>query len=155
MFSDRIWSQMQFTIKWSLVSLVFSGPEWLHVRSLILAMKIMISWFVLTLELSARLQNVQQCICSDWKKLETQSANLQTKSGFEGILSKHFFLFRRRLSSSKCSFIVYCKRSLLTPFCEFCNVTVPNRHAHIRIMRRIWNRPIRNAHICLCDSAGY
>ena len=37
MFSDRIWSQMQFTIKWSLVSLVFSempGPEWLHVRSL-------------------------------------------------------------------------------------------------------------------------
>ena len=36
MFSDRIWSQMQFTIKWSLVSLVFSkmpGSEWLHARS--------------------------------------------------------------------------------------------------------------------------
>ena len=36
MFSDRIWSQMQFTIKWSLVSLVFSkmpGSEWLHSRS--------------------------------------------------------------------------------------------------------------------------
>ena len=57
------------------------------------AVNIMISWFVLTLELSARLQNTRQCICSDWKTLENQSANLQVYSGLEGILSKHFFLF--------------------------------------------------------------
>ena len=57
----------------------------------------MISWFVLTLELSARLQNTRQSICSDWKTLENQSANLQANSGLEGILSKPIFLFRRRL----------------------------------------------------------
>ena len=50
----------------------------------------MISWFVLMLELSARLQNTWQYICSDQKKLENQSANLQANSGLEGILSKHF-----------------------------------------------------------------
>ena len=41
-----------------------------------------------------------------------------------------------------CSFIVYCKRSLPTPFCEFWHVTALNRHAHVRIrpiVRRIRN----------------
>ena len=69
-----------------------------------------------------------------------------------------FFLFRRRLSSSKCSFIVYWKSSLPTLFCECEHVTAPNRHAHVRIVpivRRIRNPPIRNGHICPCDSSGY
>ena len=51
------------------------------------------SWFVLTLELSARLQNTRQYTCSDWKTLENQSANLQANSGREGILLKHVFFF--------------------------------------------------------------
>ena len=70
-----------------------------------------ISWF-LALELSAGLQNTRQCICSDWKTLENQSANLITHFGLEGILSRHFFFvvqffesLRRRLLSSNCSFI--------------------------------------------------
>ena len=49
------------------------------------------------LELSARLQNTWQCICSDWKTLENQSANLQANSGLEGILSKHFFVHKKAL----------------------------------------------------------
>ena len=56
----------------------------------------MISWFVLTLELLARLQNMWQCICSDWKTLENQSTNLQALNfGLEGILSKHFFVQKK------------------------------------------------------------
>ena len=54
---------------------------------LFLAVNIMISWFVSTLELSARLQNTRQRIWRDWKTLENQSANLQANSGLEGILS--------------------------------------------------------------------
>ena len=54
---------------------------------LFLAVNIMISWFVSTLELSARLQNTRKRIWSDWKTLENQSANLQANSGLEGILS--------------------------------------------------------------------
>ena len=65
-------------------------PEQLYVNS----------FFVLTLELSARLHNTRQCICSDWKTLENQSANLQKNFGLEGILSKHL-LFRRRLLKSR------------------------------------------------------
>jgi len=47
-------------------------------------------FFVLMLELSAGLQNTRQYMCSDYKMLENQSANLQANSGLEGILSKHF-----------------------------------------------------------------
>ena len=43
-----------------------------------LAVNIMISWFILTLKLSARLHNLRHWVCSDWKTLENQSANLQT-----------------------------------------------------------------------------
>ena len=61
--------------------------------------------------------------------LETQSANLQAKSGLEGILSKHFFC-------SEEGFKVQNALSLFTvndpaPLCEFWHVTVPNHHAHI------------------------
>ena len=51
----------------------------------------MISSFVLTLELSARLQNTQQYICSDWKTLGNQPANSLANFGLEGIISKRFF----------------------------------------------------------------
>ena len=47
--------------------------------------------YILTLELSARLQNTRQYIYSVWKTLGNQSANLQANYGLEGILSKHFF----------------------------------------------------------------
>ena len=122
------------------------------------AVNIMISWFVFTLELSARLQNTRQCICSDWKTLENQSANLQANSGLEGILSKHFFFVQEKALKFELLFIVYCKRSLPSPFCKFWHVTSPNRHAHLRIMpilTRIRNPPIRNAHLGPWDSVGY
>ena len=61
-----------------------------------LNVNIMISWFVLTLELSAILENAWQCICSDWKTLENQSTNLQANSGLKEF-SQSIFLFRRRL----------------------------------------------------------
>ena len=51
----------------------------------------MISSFVLTLELSAKLQNTQLYICSDWKTLGNQPANLLANSGLEGIILKRFF----------------------------------------------------------------
>ena len=37
------------------------------------------------------LENTRQGICSDWKKLENQSANLQTHFGLGGILLNHIF----------------------------------------------------------------
>ena len=36
----------------------------------------MILWFVLTLELSARLQITRKCICTDWKTLEKNSRQI-------------------------------------------------------------------------------
>ena len=85
----------------------------------------MISWFVLMLELSARLQNTWQYICSDQKKLENQSANLQANSGLEGILSRHF-------CSSEEGFKVRTALSLFTvnnpcqlPFVNFDNSLRP------------------------------
>ena len=57
-------------------------------------------------------------------------------------LPQSIFLFRRRLQSSNCSFIVYCKQSLPTPFCEFWHVTAANRHTHVKIRPIV--RIIRN-----------
>ena len=116
MFSDRIWSQCSsplndfhlplfkpYALLLRLNNLSFFN--WFSLKCLdpksymrvvfFLAMNIMIFWFVLTLELSARLQNTQQCICIDWKTLEIQSANLQANSGLEGILWRHFLVHRR------------------------------------------------------------
>ena len=146
MFSDRIWSQMQFTIKWSLVSLVFSempGPEWLHVRSLFFGHGDHDFLVCFDTRIVGLIAEVQQCICSDWKMLETQSANLQAKSGLEGILSKHFFC-------SEEGFQVQNALSLFTvndptnspPWILTCHCAQPLR-TH---MRRIWNPPIRNIH---------
>ena len=58
----------------------------------------MMLWFVLTLELSARLQITRKCICNDWKTLEKTSRQI-----YKQILAlKEFsqsivFLFSRRL----------------------------------------------------------
>ena len=123
----------------------------------------MISWFVLTLELSARLQNTRQSICSDRKTLENQSANFLSKFWpWRNSLKADFFVQKKALKFELCCYIVYCRRSLPTPFCEFWHVTEPNRHARVRIrpivrrIRNLWeNPPIKNAHICSCDSAGH
>ena len=122
------------------------GPEWWHVcRFFFLNVNITIFWFVLTLELSARLQNTRQSICSEWNKtLENQPTNLKANSGLEGILSKPFFCSEEgfKVRTTLSLFTVNCKRSLPTPFCEFWHVTAPNRHAHVRItpiVRRIRN----------------
>ena len=53
-----------------------------------------------SLELSARLQNTRLCICSDWKMLENQWANLYKRilvKKSQGILSKYFFLQKKAL----------------------------------------------------------
>ena len=47
------------------------GPKYPHAKGFFWAVNITISWFFdtrsLYIELSARLQNMQQCICSNWK----------------------------------------------------------------------------------------
>ena len=80
----------------------------------------MFSWFVLTLELSATLQNTRQYCASaairrGWKTSRQIYQQILALTEF----SQSFFFFRRRLQSSNFSFIVYCKWSLPTPFCEF------------------------------------
>ena len=70
-----------------------------------------------------------------------------------------FFLFRRRLSSSNCSFIVYWNTPCQLPsHCELWHLTAPNHHTHITIgpiVRCVRNPPIKNAHIYPCNYAGY
>ena len=134
MFSDRIWSQMQFTIKWSLVSLVFSempGSEWLHVRSFFFGHEdhdFLICFDARIVGLIAEFAAVHL----QWLEDTGNPVSKFTSNVWPWRNSlKAFFLFRRRLSSSKCSFSVYCKIMILpTPFCEFWHVTVPNCHTH-------------------------
>ena len=57
-----------------------------------------ILWFVLTLELSARLQITRKCICTDWKTLEKKYSRQTYKQILalkdrEGILSEQFFFW--------------------------------------------------------------
>ena len=94
----------------------------------------MISWIFFlnarSLELSARLQNTRQCICSNWKMLENQWANLQANSYLkksQRILSKHFSCAEEgfKVWPALSLFAVNCKWSLQTPFCEFWHVNVP------------------------------
>ena len=111
------------------------------------------SWFVLTLELSARLHVAEYAAVhlqrSDWKRWKTSRQICKRILALKDFLSKRCFLSRKRLSSSNCSFVVHRKRS-------FWHVTAPNRHAHRigPIVKRVRNPPIRNAHIYPFDSAG-
>ena len=112
----------------------------------------MISWFFFfdtrSLDLSARLQNMRQCICSDQKTLENSGQI------YKQIFIKKIYITRNSLKAFFCAeegfkvwtalllFAVNCKQSLPTPFCEFWHVTVPfnigMRTRRIRpIMRRI------------------
>ena len=76
-------------------------------------------------------------------------------------LKTFFFSSRTRLSSSNCSFIVYCKRCLPTSFCwrvikkPQMSRTGENWTNHEACKKPIRNPPIRNDHIYPCDSAGY
>ena len=83
---------------WQSLSFYLITGSWLAYMCVVffLAENIMISWFVLALELSVRLQNTLQSICSDWKMLENQSANLQANSGLKGILSKPIFFVQKK-----------------------------------------------------------
>ena len=114
-------------------------------------MNIMISWFVLTLELSTRLQNTGQCIYSEWKTLENQSANLHLYVSLKEFSQSIFFF-------SEEGFQVWTALSLFTvntpcqlpSHCELWHLTVPNHHTHITIepiVRCVRNPPIKNAHI--------
>ena len=61
----------------------------------------------------------RRCICSYWKTLENKSANLQTRSGLEGILSKYFSIqkegFQVRTALSMLTVKVICQ----IPFVNF------------------------------------
>ena len=134
----------------------------------------MISWFFFfldprSLELSARLQNTRQCICSDWKMLENQWANLYKQILIKKITRNSLkVLFSAeegfKVWTALLLFSVNCKGSLPTPFCEFWHVTVPfNIGMHTRrirpIMRQITNVNPQETYLsqtltCLCDSAG-
>ena len=61
----------------------------------------------------------RRCICSYWKTLENKSANLQTRSGLEGILSKYFSIrkegFQVRTALSMLAVKVICQ----IPFVNF------------------------------------
>ena len=147
MFSDRIWSQMQFTIKWSLVSLVFSeipGPEWLHVRSFFFGHgdhDFLVCFDTRIVGLIA------ECTAVHLQWLEDAGNSQQIYKQHLALkeFSQSIFLFRRRLSSSKCSFSVYCKWSYQLPSVNFdMSLCQTVTHTH---MRRIWNPPIRNVHI--------
>ena len=58
----------------------------------------MMLWFVLTLELSARLQITRKCICSDWKTLEKTSRQIYKQIlALKKFSQSIVFLFSRRL----------------------------------------------------------
>ena len=71
-------------------------------------------------------------------------------------LKAFFFLFRRRVSSSNCSFIVYRKHSLPTPFTLW---TLTSHCAQPSHWHNNWaNREVRKKpayHIYPCNYAGY
>ena len=119
----------------------------------------MISWFVLTLELSNRLQNTGQCIYSEWKMLENQSANLCLYVSLKEFSQSIFFLFRRRVSSSNCSFIVYRKHSLPTPFTLWTltsHCTQPSHKRNNWANCQVRKKPAYHKRsIYPCDYAGY
>ena len=126
----------------------------------------MISWFfffleVRSLELLARLQNTQQCICSDWKMLENQWANSQAnsyKKKSQGILSKHFLGQKR---ARKFELLFHCLPETANDHCQLLSVNFdmllcPYRHAHVRIRpitRRITN--INPQETCLSETLTY
>ena len=106
MFSDRIWSQMQFTIKWfsfTCLSLKLF-LLWLNNLSFFGFLRNAWTWIErclyfcfgceyhdLLICFDARtvgyLQNTRQWICSDWKTLENQLTDLQANSRLQGIWS--------------------------------------------------------------------
>ena len=120
---------------------------------------IMISWFVLTLELSTRLQNTGQCIYSEWKMLENQSANLCLYVSLKEFSQSIFFCsekgFQVRTALSLFTVNTPCQ---LPSHCELWHLTAPNHHTHITIepiVKCVRNQPIKNAHIYPCNYAGY
>ena len=106
-FESHIWRL------WIWFKYLWFSPKCLNLNSYVcivfLSGNIVISWFVLTLKLSARLQNAKQCICNDWTSRQIYKHILALTEFSQSIL---LLLFRRRLSSLNCSFIVYHKRSL-------------------------------------------
>ena len=95
----------------------------------------MISWFVLKLELSTRLQNTGQCIYSEWKTLENQSANLCLYVSLKELSQSIFFFgseegFQVRTALSLFTINTPCQ---LPSHCELWHLTAPNHHTHITI----------------------
>ena len=99
------------------------------------------------------------CSCSDWRMLENQSANLCLYFSSKEFLKAIFFLFRRRLSRSNRSFIVYHKRSLPTPFTLWTltsHCTQPSHKRNNWANCQVCKKPAYHKRsIYPCDYAGY
>ena len=81
----------------------------------------------------ARLQNTRQPICSDWKTLENQPANLHTHSGLEWILSKHFFFLQEEGFQVRTALSLFTVNALRLRQLPSVDMSMPNRHAQLRI----------------------
>ena len=61
----------------------------------------------------------RQCICSYWKTLENKSANLQLRSGLEGILSKYFSIQKEGFQVQTALSMLTVKVICQIPFVNF------------------------------------
>ena len=114
-----------------------------------------------SLKLSATLQNTRQCICSDWKMLENQWANLQANSYFKKMTrnsQKAFFVQEKAL---KFEMLFHCLLYTANDHCQLLSVNFdmslcPYHHAHVRIrpiMRHITN--VNPQETCLSEMLTY
>ena len=117
----------------------------------------MISWFVLPLELLARLQNT-------WLHRLEDAGKPVSKFMFifflEGILSKQSFFCSEEGFHVRTTLLLFTINApcQLPSHCEFWHLTAPNHHSHITIepiVRCVRNPPIKNAHTYPCNYAGY
>ena len=61
----------------------------------------------------------RQCMCSYWKTLENKSANLQLRSGLEGILSKYFSIQKEGFQVQTALSMLTVKVICQIPFVNF------------------------------------
>ena len=119
-----------------------------YIWQFILSVNVIISWFVLS---PASVGEIAEYAAAHQQRLEDsgnpadQFTYIYTFCMAMNEFSQSFFFSsRRRLSSLNCSFIVYYKRSSVFRQLPSVDMSVPNRHAHVRIGPIV--RHIRNAY---------
>ena len=117
-----------------------------YIWQFILSVNVIISWFVLS---PASVGEIAEYAAAHQQRLEDSGkpADQFTYTfcmAMNEFSQSFFFFFLRRLSSLNCSFIVYYKRSSVFRQLPSVDMSVPNRHAHVRIGLIV--RHIRNAY---------